>query len=375
MDDIRCSFDLNFLTLLVLLDFSKAFDSVDHELLLQKVGDYFGFSKHALRLLSNYLSNRVQCVKIADKRSAFRVVKSGVPQGSVLGPILFAAFINDIFSVTENVSMHAYADDIQVYMSRRPGLIEDLCCRLNEDLSRINEWARNNRLKLNPDKSCVLPIANFPVVQSCLPQIKLGNTQLSIVNKAKNLGFVLNSSLSCKDHINSVVGKIYFVLRNLRLTSEFMPSETKAHLVKQLILPIINYGATVYSKLDSSSMHKLEVVFNFATRYVFNLRRYDHISPWKTKILGCSLENYLRVRNCIFLHRIFYFKIPSYLVEKLRPSLSIRCTTFIVPQFKFLNSERCFFINAIRLWNSLDQRIRSECNVGKFKRLVTEFFS
>jgi len=125
------------------------------------MGEYFGFDKYALKLLLSYLRNRLQRVRIEGKCSTYTEIKSGVPQGSVLGPLLFVMFINDLFSVTENVRMHAFADDVQVYLSRRPGLVEDLSYRVNEDFSKVYMWAENNKLRLNPEKSLVLPIAIF----------------------------------------------------------------------------------------------------------------------------------------------------------------------------------------------------------------------
>ena len=375
MDDIRSEFDQNFLILLILLDFSKAFDKVDLKMLVEKLGRYFGFSNFALKLLLSYLSNRMQRVKVEDRFSSYAKVNSGVPQGSVLGPLLFTAFINDIFSVVKHSNIHAYADDIQIYMGRRVGLIEDLCCRLNEDLQSIHDWAISNRLTLNSLKSCVLPISKQKIDSSSIPPILLDSTQLKLVEKVRNLGYVVNTSLSCADHVNSLVSKIYFTLRNLRMTSEFTPTETKQHLVKQLIMPLINYSATVYSKLDSASLHKLQVAFNSATRYVYNIRKYDHLNSWKNKILGCSLESYLDIRNCIFLHKLILSKTPPYLFEKLRFSLSSRNNDLIIPKFYYQNSERCFFVNAARKWNSIPTSIREECESSKFKALISEHFS
>lgn len=209
IDDIRENYDDDLLTLLCLLDFTKAFDRVVFHILIQKLGDQFGFNTFALRLIANYLTDRCQRVKINDKYSEYRCIKSGVPQGSILGPILFTMFINDIFTVVENCSIHGYADDVQLYLSRRMGLIEDLTVRVNEDLNKIHDWAIKNKLSLNASKSCVLPIAKFNIYSN-LPPVSIGDSQIEVVQRTVNLGFVMNSTLSCADHINSVVSKIYY---------------------------------------------------------------------------------------------------------------------------------------------------------------------
>jgi len=275
----------------------------------------------------------------------------------------------------ENCSLHGYADDLQIYLSRRTGLIEDLAIRINEDLKKINDWAAQNQLLLNPVKSCVLPISKFIIDFSSIPPLFIGDSQLQFVNKTVNLGFVLNSSLTCADHINSVVSKIYYTLRNLRRSADFTPQETKLCLVKQLIMPFISYAETVYPCLDAASMHKLQVAFNSATRYVFRLSRFDHVSRWNTKVLGCSLENHFKIRNCIFLHKIIQTKTPPYLFDKLRFAVSSRSANLIIPKYKYTVSERLFFVNAIRLWNSLPVSIRSISESGKFKTLVTAYFT
>jgi len=374
LDDIRFSFDRGFITLLCLLDFSKAFDKVVYRLLIQKLGDFFGFNTFALKLIASYLCDRMQRVKVQEKISGYQNINSGVPQGSILGPILFTAFINDLLTTVQDCSIHAYADDVQIYLSRRIGLIEDLVARMNEDLCRVNNWAKNNCLALNPQKSCILPISKFDIPVSSISPVFVGDAQLNVVNKATNLGFVINSSLSCKDHINSVISKIYFTLRNLRRTAHFTPLRTKQLLVKQLILPTITYAEIVYSSLDSRSLQKLKVAFNFAARYIYNLKRFESVSNYVTSILGCTIETYIKYRNCIFMHKLINSKSPAYLYNKLHFSQSNRNITLILPTFQYSESEKLFFINAARLWNSLPFITRNISESSGFRTQVMNFF-
>ena len=373
VDDIRHSFDLNWVTLLCLLDFTKAFDSVDHELLCLKLKCY-GFSDAVVNLIRSYLINRRQRVKIGDNFSNFAEITCGVPQGSILGPLLFSILINDMFSVCKNTQFHAYADDVQIYISRRPGLVEDLCVRLNEDLNNIKTWSINNKLKLNSKKCKVLPILNKNIYNSEFPDILIGNEKLQFLNKVSSLGFVLNSSLNCSNHVNSVVSKIHYVIRNLRMSSSFTPSSTKLKLVKQLIIPHINYFINVYPELDAVSYQKLLIAFNYATRYVFTLNWNDHVTEKRCQILGCDLKHYLSARNCIFLFNLIKNKTPEYLYDKLKPSLTNRFTGFITQRFSFLNTSRLFFVSSIKLWNSLPVRIKQIKNQSKFKNEIFSHF-
>lgn len=373
IDDLRPEYDAGNLSFMCFLDFSKAFDRVDHLILCNKLKYYFGFADTAVQLIEKYLSDRSQKVIVGGRESCLRSVTSGVPQGSVLGPLLFCMFVNDVFNVCRDVRIHAYADDIQLYISNRVGLLEDSCCRLNENLAYIQDWARSNNLMLNPNKSFVLPISRCVIDFQQFPDIYLGNTVLKFIEKAKYLGFYINSNLTCGDHVNGVIRNVFLTLRNLRLSSGFTPVEIKRKLVTQLIVPHITYSAEVYSKLDSHSLHKLQVSFNSATRYVYGLRRFDSVSSWRKMILGCDLVDYLRMRNLLFLHRLLYGKTPAYLYDKIVHGWSQRCLTLIPPVYSYLNTSRFFFINAIKLWNSLPLHLKHITGKFKFKKSLLDY--
>ena len=166
---------------------------------------------------------------------------------------------------------------------------------MNIDLLAINSWAVKNKLGLKPLKSVVLPICKSNFHHNLIPPLRLGNTNLDFVSKVTNLGYIINSKLSCDDHIKYEVSKIYYTLRNLRVSSDAVPSKTKLILVKQLILPFINYFEVIYSKLDSRSLNILTVALNNVTLFVYGIKRYDHISDYRFALLGCSLEDFLKI--------------------------------------------------------------------------------
>lgn len=375
LDDIRSELDKDRLAVLCLLDFSKAFDRVNHDILCQKLAAYFGFSDRATRFINSYLSNRTQRVVIGEAISEPRSLLSGVPQGSILGPILFCMFINDLPRVCKNVSTNLYADDVQIYLSRPIGLIEDLVVRINEDLIKIHDWSETNGLSLNPGKTQAILLSYRECNTNNFPSIYIKDFKVPFSKSVTSLGFKVNTHLSSTDHINMTVGRIYGVLRKLWISRSFTPVETRLRLVKTLILPLITYSEVVYPRLDSASDHKLLVAFNNVTRYVYGLRRYDHISAFKTNILGCTLSQYISARNCIFLHKIIHTKSPRYLYTKLNFCQSARTLNIVVPTFKYLNSSRLFYVNSIRLWNSLPIQIKQIRGFTSFKNLIFKYFS
>ncbi len=152
-DDIKRNIDKQRGTILVLLDFSSAFISVNHNILLEKLCNQFKFSSPSIDLVDSYLSNRSQAVFVNDEISDFLEVNLGVPQGSVLGPLLFSLFINDITNCIQNSKSHVFADDVQVYISTLLNNIQNSTNLINADLESISIWSQHNLIKLNPVKS------------------------------------------------------------------------------------------------------------------------------------------------------------------------------------------------------------------------------
>lgn len=365
-EDIRPSYDRGDLTILVLIDFSKAFDCVNYKILLKKLYNYFGFSCQACALLESYLTGRSQFVHLSDSTSNIKNTNSGVPQGSILGPILFSIFINDIVSCCESSSIHLYADDAQIYLSRPPGLIEDLIFRLNEDLANILNWSEANNLSINILKTQAICLHNKSVLVRP-QQLKMINTDITFSDEVKNLGFIINSKLNCKSHITSTIQKIYIVLRKLWCIASFLHTEVKLKLVKIFIIPLIIYGANVYGNLDSASLNKLQLTVNNCARFVYNKRKYDHISTYSKNILGSNLKAFLDTRNLLFIHKLIFNKTPDYLFECLIFSNSKRTNNLAVPVHRHLTTSRMFFINAVNLWNQLPHHIKNIANLKIFK--------
>jgi len=350
-----------------LLDFSKAFDTLDFDVLLIKLEKYYGFDSFACDLLRSYLNSRCQRVKCNGKVSALQIISSGVPQGSILGPILFSIFVNDIVHCCQNVSFHLYADDMQVYLSRPIGLSEDLFCRINDDLKCIYEWAQANNLKLNTSKTQALPIYHENLNSLILPDITINNEVVNLESCVTSLGFKLNRHLNCHDHVNHTVSKMYSVLRRLWSTASFLSLEVKLSIVKSLLVPILLYGGLVYGNLDAACNQKLQLVLNNAARYVFNLRKFDHISIYAKQILNCDVPTFFKVQRIIYLHKLIHTQSPGYLFEKLNFALSPRTSNLILPRANYLSTSRTFFVSAAKLWNSLPHDIKFIQSPALFK--------
>ena len=373
-EEIRSEIDQNNVIVLTLLDFSKAFDTIDHNILFFKLKHFFNFDETAINLLNSYISERSQAVYISEKKSKFSTVLRGVPQGSILGPVLFTLYINDLPNIVKFSKLHIYADDVQLYLSCDKKNITKCIETLNEDLRSISEWAKGNGLVLNPLKCDCIAIQKNSNYSLELPQVLLDNNEIKFVKQVKNLGIIFDEKLSWNLHINNSIGKVYGMLRSLWITKAFIPTNIRMLLAKTYLLPTLLYGCEIYANCDKHTSYKLNRLYNDIARYVFNRKKFDHISDYAFKIFNMKFDNLLKSRVLILLHKIINEKTPKYLFKKLTFSISSR-TNYLAPIIhKYKVSERQFLIYAIRLWNSLPLNITSIKYTVQFKKALNKYF-
>ncbi len=208
--------DQGCISLLVLLDLSAAFDNIDHDILIDRLQNYTGIQGQALRWFRSYLSDRYHFVYLNGESSQLSPVKYGVPQGSVLGPLLFSLYMLPLGNIIRKygISFHCYADDTPLYISTKPDETSKLS-KLTECVKNIKDWMNSNYLLLNSDKTEILLIGPKNSTQNLLDY----NLQLVGCNftssTVKNLGVILDSNLSFKNHISNVTKTAFFHLRNI----------------------------------------------------------------------------------------------------------------------------------------------------------------
>jgi Reverse transcriptase (RNA-dependent DNA polymerase) len=226
-DDIYKYLDDGMLAFLVLLDFSKAFDKVNHELLCYKLMNKFSFSSSAANYIQSYLSSRFQCVGSDDSTSQFLPIFAGVPQGSILGPLLFSLFINDLCRVIRTSKYHAYADDFQIYDADKISYLSNCCDRINRDLEVITQWATDNGLQLNARKTKAIIICRDQGrLPANLPLIRLNGESVEFSSKVNNLGLTMDIRFSWLPQAKEVRRKVNFALSRHKIATGkvFYPS-------------------------------------------------------------------------------------------------------------------------------------------------------
>ena len=200
-DHILTAIDQKKTSAVVLLDMSKAFDSVNHDMLLKKLQD-IGLSPSAILWFMSYLSNRYQAVRINTALSEPLLMRYGVPQGSILGPLLFRAYTNDLPSIPQHCSADCYVDDTKLLMSFQVQDCEPTMAAMKDDLIKLRNWCFNNRLLLNPDKTKLIVYGSRQMISKRQDfRLTLLGKELLPVDSVKDLGLVFDSKLSFNDHI------------------------------------------------------------------------------------------------------------------------------------------------------------------------------
>lgn len=289
VSDIRRSCDSGDVVPHVLLDLSRAFDSVLHSTLVGKLSTRFGFSSSACALIGSYLAGRHQLVYSNGFWSSILPLCREVPQGAVLAPLLFLMFVDDLPCSIMGLSFHLHADDLQLYGSSPVSELDSAISSLNGSLVNISEWCTSNGLLINPLKSqAAIYSASTSALSSLatLPPVLVnGVVILYVKDHVKNLGLLMDPSLKWKHHVNLICSRVYFGLRTLYSISHHLPVSIRLALFKALILPHFFYGSEVFYPLQATLLSKLDRAMNAYVRYVFKLRCRDRISPFISSLV------------------------------------------------------------------------------------------
>lgn len=374
VEDLRSALDDRNVSILVLLDHSKAFDTIDHSILTFKLRNFFHFSASSARLIQSYIGSRSQSVYTKESISVPLQLFRGVPQGSILGPLLFSMYINDLPLHIINCKTHMYADDVQLYLSSSVQHLAEAVDKVNADLQSVYNWASANALSLNPIKSKCLLIRGKSSNCDFNLDLNINKHKINNVSSVKNLGLIFNNTLTWNNHINSVVGNINNKLRALWVTQYFTPLKIRILLAKAYLMPTLLYGCEIFSSCDAISKRKLNTAFNNICRYVYGIGKYDHISQYSVKLFGMSLTCLFRQKMLLLLHKIIYTKLPPYLFRRIVFARSVRGNKVIPLRYRTYTSEMQFLINVLPLWNTLPHSIQTTSNVVHFKALLTKHF-
>ena len=362
----------------VFLDISKAFDRVWHEGLLFKLQQY-GISGELITLIKDFLSCRKRRVVLNGQHSSWADVKAGVPQGSILGPLLFLIYINDLPNgLNSNVKL--FADDTSLFSVVHN--ITDPANLLNSDLSKINEWALQWKMSFNPDpiKQAQEIIFSRKTSKRNHPGLTFNNNIVNLTTKHKHLGMIFDSKLSFDEHLKSALKKISKTVGLLRKFQGILPRASLITIYKSFARPHLDYGDIIYDQTFNESFHQRieSIQYNAAIAMTGAIRGTSSEKLYQELGLE-SLRSRRWLRKLCLFYKIYKNKSPSYLYDLVPDRVKFYSTrssqidniSNIKTRSNFFRNS--FFPSTITEWNKLDCDIRNSDSLNIFKLSLLKF--
>ena len=274
MNDIFANIDNKKASILVALDLSAAFDTLDHSTILQRLNYSFGLSGSALEWLESYLVGRSQFVKVDSAVSDALGCNFGVPQGSVLGPLIFSVFISPVANLISsfNVQFHQYADDTQLYIGISSGGIQATKDLINDSTSSLQDWFLQNGLCLNPEKSEALLIGTGACFRTHFSEpeitVSIANCPIKVKSEIKNLGVVLDRTLSLDRHVEAVCKSAHCHIRALQYIRGSLSTDQAKSVACAIIGSRLDYCNGLLVGTSVKNITRLQQVQNSAVRVV-----------------------------------------------------------------------------------------------------------
>ena len=351
---------------ILLLDLSKAFDCLPFSLIVAKLKAY-GASPAAIRLLTDYLTNRRQRVKVAGAVSSWNAILKGVPQGSILGPVIFNIFMNDVFCAIKDGFLFNYADDNTVLVTAKTKY--ELTNKLTESGNRLITWCSDNQMEANTSKFQFM-ISN----EATTSDLSFGGSTIHSEQSVRLLGVQLDNKLNFSQHISAICKAATRQLNCLFRLGRFLDQKSKLLLYKSFVLSNFNYCPAVWHFCGSVNALKLEKIQFRALKFVYNRYDLDYFSLLRMAGLP-TLELSRQRAIAIEVFKAIHKTSPSYISNlfKLRPHrYSLRSTNSLYPtsHSSTKGGLHSFSYSGTSVWNSLPTNLRTETDFLTFKRLL-----
>jgi exonuclease III len=368
VDQISEALDNKETTVGVFVDLSKAFDTVDHTILLRKLCHY-GIRGIVLDWFSSYISNRLQYVSINNSKSKMLPISCGVPQGSILGPLLFLIYVNDMVNCSALLKFILFADDTNIfYSTKNHGFTENI---INDELNKLSIWFRVNKLSLNIKKTNFIVFGKLP--QNSL-ELKIENERIERVKTAKFLGVVIDEKLKWREHITVVANKVSKSLGVLNRIKHIVPLSILPMIYSTLILPYYQYCNIIWASTCPSYLQKLFLLQKRAMRIISAASYRAHTSELFRKHKQLKVFDLNKMQTAIFMFKYRnnllsqrfsdYFKTNAEVHHYATRSKSL----FHVIRHNSKTRSFCIKIQGPLLWNSLEEALHQCRTIFSFKR-------
>lgn len=356
----------------VFLDLKRAFETIDRELLIQKLYMY-GIRENELQWFKSYLTNRKQITKVNGVKSDETDNEFGVPQGSILGALLFIIYINDMPNILEKCEIVMYADDTLIYAK---GDTEEQCTdKLTHDMNNINNWLKMNKLKLNESKTKIMEIN-----MNCNVIFKINNETIEKVKQIKYLGFVIDKELKFKQHVEYICKKIGKKIGFFKRVRNKISVTTAINMYNTIIKPHFEFGSTIlYTCCTTTQLERLQKLQNKAMRAILKCNRYTPIQTMLDTLKWLNIQQRLALNTLNFVQKMKMGNAPDYLIGQLnyvgemQPYNLRNAEDFRLQRVTTTAMQRSLFFKGLKLYNMLPNYIKTERNINIFKRNISTF--
>ena len=370
--------------LLTMIDLSAAFDTVNHECLLSMLKD-LGIRETALQWFRSYLTCRQQKINIKGTYSESKDLTCGVPQGSVLGPILFTVYTSSLGRLIrqEHLQYHIYADDTSIYLSVEPGNLNDGIKQIERCVALVQQWMCKFQLKMNNDKTEFMIISSKRLRDKITPSpLAIKDSLIVPSTSVRNLGVTLDHHAAMDFHVQNVCRGAYLQLKNIRALRNYLDRASLECVIHAFVTSRLDYCNSLLCGLPVSLVNRLQLIQNTAARILTGTPRYDHITPVLKSLHWLPILKRIEYKILLLVYKSVHHLAPSYLQELIIPYVPSRTLRsgdqhlLTVPYTtSAMIQSRAFSMAGPRFWNSLPYDIRTVPCIELFKsKLKTHLF-
>ncbi len=385
-NDLLCAMDKSQGSILIMLDQSAAFDTVNQDILMQRFQAQYGITGSAYAWLDSYFRHRTQVVAVSNKSSDPRELVTGFPQGSVLGPFSYPAYTSPLFDIAREhgLGLHMYADDTQLYVSFKPDQVDVNVQSLEECMKEIKKWMAQNHLKLNDSKTEVLVIGTPTVVEKCnVSSIEIGSEKVCPTKSAHNIGVILDSNLNMEEHVQGMTKTCYLQLYRIGQIRPYLTESSTNTLVRSLILSKLDYANSLLYGLPDEKLDKLQLIQNNGARLIKKKRKYEHVTPILIELHWLPVKQRLTYKINVITYKALCSMALVYITELIqryvpeRQELRSASKQLLKRKCSRLKcgGDRAFSVCTPKLWNELPLGLKTSPSLEVFKNnLKTHLF-
>ena len=379
-NDLMIAADERTATVVMMLDLSAAFDTVDHNLLLTILEKEIGIKGTALEWFRSFLTGRSQRIRLGKVTSEVITIKFGVPQGSVLGPVLFNLYIRSIYSVVKKLGFNimGYADDHQVTKTFNcRSQTEVLTIELQSCFETIKRWMNQFFLQLNDSKTQIIVFGSSNVLKGLkINGVNIGsNTTIRFVSTVKNLGVYMESSLTFEKHTMELKRKCFRTIRNIRKIKFLLTSDQVRVVVNSLVVSCIDYCNGLFIGASEKILRQLQLIQNSAAKVITGKYKHDHMEDDLEKLHWLNIRKRVVFKIGLLAYKSINGLAPQYLQDMFRYSHHGHVLKLIVPYSSSKYGNKCFSIIGPKIFNKLPLHVTSSISTESFKQsLKTHLF-